>query len=69
MVLGQDVASSVQGTSKPVDRAQKRGTRQWNIGAVMTDGITGVESNAGSYSSVGKASHNADEGGLRSLEM
>lgn len=66
MVLGQDVASSVQGTSKPVDRAPKRGTRQWNIGAVTTDT---VETNAGSYGSVGKASHNADEGGLRSLEM
>lgn len=60
MALGQDVASSVQGTSKPVDRAPKRGIRQWNTGAVMIDGVTGVGSNAVLYSSVGKASHDLE---------
>jgi hypothetical protein len=37
MVSGRDAANSVQGTSKLADRALKMGTRQWNIGAVMTE--------------------------------
>jgi hypothetical protein len=60
MALGQDVASSARGTSKPVDRAPKMETIQWNIGAVMIEGVTGVGSNAALYRSVGKASHNLE---------
>lgn len=66
MVLGQDVASNVQGTSKPADHAPKMGTRQWNIGAVMNDHW---HRKHGYYIAVWEKHRTAQMRGLRSLEM
>lgn len=67
--FGQDVASSVRDTSKPADRAQKTGTAQWNIGAVMIDASHWHRERCGYYIAVWEKHGATQMKDLRSLEM